>query len=99
MLLPSLITLNLDGPTDKPAMNIRVMVDPISLTLSPAIVRLIIHAVETLLPKEVCGCGLIRASEWNFQHWIRQSGGHGLKNIMTTPTCMLKDMYWTMKER
>lgn len=49
------MSMSVDGPIDKPAMNIAANVDPISLTLSPAIVRLIIHAVETLMPEKVCG--------------------------------------------
>ena len=48
--------VTLTGPKDKPAMDINVAIDPISLTVSPAIVRLIIHAMETLIPKKVCVC-------------------------------------------
>jgi hypothetical protein len=43
----------LTGPKDKPAMDINVVVDPISLTISPAIIRLIIHAAKTLIPEKV----------------------------------------------
>ena len=43
----------LSGPNDEPAMDINVAVDPISLTISPAIVRLIIHATKTLIPEKV----------------------------------------------
>ena len=43
----------LSGPKDKPAMDINVVIDPISLTISPAIVRLIIHAAKTLIPEKV----------------------------------------------
>ena len=41
------------GPADRPAMEINGSADPISLTLSPAVVRLIIHAVQTLIPAKV----------------------------------------------
>ncbi|XP_064395949.1 intermembrane lipid transfer protein VPS13A-like isoform X2 [Halichondria panicea] len=52
VLLPCSMFLLLTGPVDKPAMNIQVSVDPVCLTLSPAIIRLIIHAVQTLMPKQ-----------------------------------------------
>ena len=45
--------LSLTGPIDKPAMDINIVVDPVSLTISPAIVRLIIHAAKTLTPEKV----------------------------------------------
>lgn len=45
--------LTLSGPVDKPAMDINVVIDPIFLTISPAIVRLIIHAAQTLTPEKV----------------------------------------------
>ena len=45
--------VSLNGPKDKPAMDINVVIDPISLTISPAIVRLIIHAAKTLTPEKV----------------------------------------------
>ena len=47
--------MTLAGPADLPQMEVTVTVDPISLTLSPAVVRLIIHAVQTLVPKKVRG--------------------------------------------
>lgn len=47
------MSLLLTGPVDKPAMNIQATINPICLTLSPAIVRLIIHAVQTLMPQQV----------------------------------------------
>ena len=43
----------LTGPKDKPAMDINVVIDPISLHISPAIIRLIIHATKTLTPEKV----------------------------------------------
>ena len=53
VLLPCSMMLSLTGPIDKPAMDINIVVDPVSLTISPAIVRLIIHAAKTLTPEKV----------------------------------------------
>ena len=51
----------LSGPKDKPAMDINVVIDPISLTISPAIVRLIIHATKTLIPEKVVHTALLKS--------------------------------------
>ena len=53
VLLPCSLMLTLSGPIDKPGMDINIAIDPISLTISPAIVRLIIHAAKTLTPQKV----------------------------------------------
>ena len=53
VLLPFSMMVTLSGPKDEPAMDINVTVSPISLTISPAIVRLIIHATKTLIPEKV----------------------------------------------
>ena len=53
VLLPCSMMVALTGPKDEPAMDINVVIDPISLTISPAIVRLIIHAAKTLIPEKV----------------------------------------------
>ena len=59
VLLPCSMMVALTGPKDKPAMDINVVVDPISLTISPAIVRLIIHATKTLIPEKVVHAKLL----------------------------------------
>ena len=82
VLLPCSMSLLLTGPVDKPAMNIQATVDPISLTLSPAIVRLIIHAVQTLIPKQV-GQGYNRLKYMYTLHQIpveKLSHFHTLRN-------------------
>lgn len=42
------------GPLDKPAMDISGMIESVNLNLSPPVVRLIIHAVQALIPQKVC---------------------------------------------
>ena len=44
------------GPLDKPGMDVTGMIEYVSLTLSPPVMRLIIHAVKTLIPQEVGVC-------------------------------------------
>ena len=45
--------VSMTGPPHLPAMDINSSIGPVSLTLSPAVVRLIIHAITTLIPQKV----------------------------------------------
>ena len=53
ILLPCSMRLVMTGPLNEPAMNINGVVEHISLTLSPSVVRLVVYAITTLIPKKV----------------------------------------------
>ncbi len=53
ILLPFSVLVVVEGPLDQPATSITGTVDPIQITVSPPIVRLVIHAVKTLMPTKV----------------------------------------------
>ena len=53
VLLPCSLLISMQGPLDKPAIDINAIMGPVRLTLSPPVVRLIAHAVKTLTPQKV----------------------------------------------